>query len=103
ITCTQSLHHFGAAGTCALLAEAVRHARRGILFVDLARSPVSAVAATALGVLVFDRALLHDAVLSFRKAFVPEALALLPAGVPGGERLEASLLQPTFTVLRTRA
>lgn len=103
ITCTQSLHHFGAAAVCELLVEAVRHARRGVLFIDLSRAATATVAANALGVLTVDGALRHDAVLSFRKAFVAEELSLLAACVPGGERLESLFLPPAFTALRTRA
>lgn len=103
ITCTQSLHHFGAGGACLLAAEALRHARRGICFIDLARS-ASLLAALAAVAAVSERdpAFLHDATVSVRKAFVPEELALLALLIPGGEALETFYLPPGFVVLRTR-
>ncbi len=102
VTCTQSLHHFGAGGTASLLAEAVRCARRGVLFVDLSRSLshlalISAMAVFATG----DRSVIHDTALSFRKAFVPEELALIAACVEGGDRLQPLYLPPGFAALRT--
>ena len=102
ITCTQSLHHFGVGGVATLLGEAIHHARRGVLLIDLARSVsrLLLVGAAALGTL--DRAILHDTALSFRKAFVTEELRLIAACVPGGESVEALYLPPGFVALRTR-
>jgi hypothetical protein len=103
ITCTQSLHHFGSGGACLILAEAVRHARRGVLFVDLTRALSLLVALSSVALFTtFDAAFLHDAFVSARKAFVPEELRLLAAVVPGGESLEAFHLPPGFAALRTR-
>lgn len=106
VTCTQSLHHFGAGGAAVLLAEAIAVARRGVLFIDLARA-VSHVAAAAVlgaiqGLAARDGLLLHDGLLSFRKAFVPAELRLIAACVPGGDTLESFYLPPGFLVLRTR-
>jgi ubiquinone/menaquinone biosynthesis C-methylase UbiE len=109
VTCTQSLHHFGPGWTAAFLAEAVRTARRGVLFIDLLRTPLTAVGAAALGLfapslvapLGTRRMILEDSVLSFRKGFVAEELALLAACVPGGERIESMVLAPAFAALRT--
>jgi SAM-dependent methyltransferase len=103
ITCTQSLHHFGSGGACLILAEAVRHARRGVLFVDLTRALSLVVALSSVALFTtFDAAFFHDAFVSARKAFVPEELRLLAAVVPGGESLEAFHLPPGFAALRTR-
>jgi SAM-dependent methyltransferase len=101
ITCTQSLHHFGAALVAQLVAESLAVARRGILFVDGARSVallgLLAVVASATG----NRAFAHDAKVSIRKAFVPEELAAIAACAPGGDRLRAFYLPPGFAVLRS--
>jgi SAM-dependent methyltransferase len=103
VTCTQALHHLGAGGTALLLGQALAVARRGLLFVDLTRSLTGFLAFNALGWLGgLDGIFRHDAVLSMRKAFVPEELALIARCVPGGERLEAFHVAPGFSVLRTR-
>src|SRR5579883_1541018 len=65
VTCTQSLHHFGAGGVAALAAEALAQARVGLLFVDGARSLSHAAAIGALNWLgTFDRYFTHDGVRS---------------------------------------
>jgi 2-polyprenyl-3-methyl-5-hydroxy-6-metoxy-1,4-benzoquinol methylase len=103
ITCTQSLHHFGAGGTAVLLASAVRYARRGVLFIDTARSLANlATVGTAALIGSRDRAQLHDGTVSIRKSFVPEELWLLCRCVPGGERLEAFFLPPGHVAIRSR-
>jgi 2-polyprenyl-3-methyl-5-hydroxy-6-metoxy-1,4-benzoquinol methylase len=101
VTCTQSMHHFGAHGTAVLLGEALRHARRGVLFIDLARSLSRLLLGGAAAWLVtFDPMFLHDTALSFRKAFVAEELRLIAACVPGGEAVESFDLAPGFVALR---
>jgi len=103
ITCTQTLHHFGAGLTAVLLAEAMRHARRGILFVDTARTLANLVAVgTAATVGSRDRSHFEDGTVSIRKSFVPEELWLLARCVPGGDALEAYFLPPGHAVLRSR-
>jgi 2-polyprenyl-3-methyl-5-hydroxy-6-metoxy-1,4-benzoquinol methylase len=102
VTCTQTLHHFGPAMAAGLIAESVRVARRGILFVDALRSLQSLL---LLGALTFlgslDAAFCHDAVVSIRKSFVPEELSLVARCAPGGEALDAFFLPPGFAALRT--
>lgn len=82
----------------------MRNARRGILFVDTARSLTNL---CAVGPAAFlgsrDRAQLHDGTVSIRKSFVPEELWLLARCVPGGERLEAIFLPPGHVALRSAA
>jgi 2-polyprenyl-3-methyl-5-hydroxy-6-metoxy-1,4-benzoquinol methylase len=102
ITCTQSLHHFGARGVVVLVAEALRHARRGILFVDLARAVSGLAAVGAVTGIFTNRTYFHDATVSVRNAFVPEELALLARCAPGGDRLSAFLLPPMFAALRSQ-
>jgi 2-polyprenyl-3-methyl-5-hydroxy-6-metoxy-1,4-benzoquinol methylase len=103
ITCTQSLHHFGAGGTAVLLASAVRYARRGVLFIDTARSLASlATVGTAALIGSRDRAQFHDGTVSIRKSFVPEELWLISRCVPGGEGLEAFFLPPGHVAIRSR-
>jgi 2-polyprenyl-3-methyl-5-hydroxy-6-metoxy-1,4-benzoquinol methylase len=103
VTCTQSLHHFGAGGVARLTTGSLRHARRGIVFVDIARTVTLLLAVSVLGAMSLDTAILHDATVSARKAFVPEELALIAGIVPGGESLETLYLPPNFAVMRTRA
>jgi len=103
ITCTQSLHHFGPAMVAGLVAESVRAAGRGILFIDPLRSVTNLL---LLGALTWfgslDPAFFHDATLSIRKSFVPEELGLVARCAPGGDSLEAFFLPPGFSALRTR-
>ena len=53
---------------------------------------------TLLGALTilttFDTAFTHDAVVSMRKSYVPEELALLARIAPGGHHLEAIFMRP---------
>lgn len=101
ITSTLSLHHFGAGPVALLLAQAIGRARRGILFIDLARALFVALTIGAGNLFMRDRAYAHDAWVSARKAFVPEELALIARCAPGGERLEAFYLSPGYSVLRS--
>jgi 2-polyprenyl-3-methyl-5-hydroxy-6-metoxy-1,4-benzoquinol methylase len=102
VTCTQALHHFSAGSVALLLGNAIQVARRGILFVDLSRTVSGFVAFNALGWLGgLDGVFHHDAVLSMRRAFVPEELALIARCVPGNENIEAFYVSPGFAVLRT--
>jgi 2-polyprenyl-3-methyl-5-hydroxy-6-metoxy-1,4-benzoquinol methylase len=103
VTCTQALHHLGPGGTALLLGQALSVARQGVLFVDLTRTLTGFLAFNALGWLGgLDGVFRHDAVLSMRKSFVAEELALIARCVPGGEGLDAFHVAPGFSVLRTR-
>jgi SAM-dependent methyltransferase len=101
ITCTQSLHHFGPGPTALILSQAARHARRGILFIDLARAVFVALTVGAGALVTPDRGYAHDSWVSARKAFVPEELELIARCAPGGERLSAFYLSPGYAVLRS--
>ena len=84
ITCTQSLHHFGPGQIAVMFSEASRIATRGVVFIDGARSALTAAAVVGLGLLMFrHRPFAHDALVSFRRFFVPEELALIARLCPG--------------------
>jgi SAM-dependent methyltransferase len=101
ITCTSSLHHFGPGPSALILSQAARHARRGILFIDLARAVFVALTVGAGALFTPDRGYAHDSWVSARKAFVPEELQLIARCAPGGERLSAFYLSPGYAVLRS--
>lgn len=102
VTCTQSLHHFGAGGIAALVAASLRVAGRGIAFVDPGRGVTSLAGIAALtAVTCANPWLLHDGVVSIRKSFVPEEMALIARLAPGGEGLASYWMAPGFVVLRT--
>jgi SAM-dependent methyltransferase len=101
ITSTLSLHHLGPGPVALLLCQALRLARRGILFIDLARALFVALTVGAGNLFVRDRAYAHDAWVSARKAFVPEELKLIARCAPMGDRLEAFYLSPGYAVLRS--
>lgn len=102
VTCTLSLHHFGANLVVGLIAEALRIARRGILFVDALRS-ASRLAAVAplVAALTLDRRSVHDAAASVRRSYVPEELAALARIAPRGDTVRAFYLPPAFVALRS--
>ena len=100
VTSTQALHHFSAGQIAVMFAEAVRVAARGVLFIDGARSALTAAATWALGVFGYrDTAFAHDSLISFRRFFVPEELELLGRLVPRGERARAEAVAPGHCVL----
>ncbi len=100
LTCTQSLHHFSAGQVAVMFAEAARVAARGVLFVDGARSGLAAVGLAAIGLLRYrDPAFVHDAVVSFRRFFVPEELGLLARIGPWGTTAQATWVKPGHCLL----
>ncbi len=101
ITCTQSLHHFGPSLVAGFVAESLRIAGRGILFIDALRSLSRLLALGAVTACTLDGAFFHDATTSIRKSFVPEELAAIARCAPGGERVVARYLAPGFNVLRS--
>jgi SAM-dependent methyltransferase len=101
ITCTSSLHHFGPGPTALIVSQAARHARRGILFIDLARTVFVALTVGAGALFTPDRGYAHDSWVSARKAFVPEELQLIARCAPGGEQLSAFYLSLGYVVLRS--
>ena len=100
ITCTQSLHHFRAGQIALMFAEACRVATRGVMFIDGARSARNAAAFVGIGLLLFrNTAFAHDALVSFRRFYVPEELELIARLCPGGERASADWILPGHCVL----
>lgn len=100
ITCTQSLHHFSPGQVAVMFEAAARVARRAVIFLDLCRSALAAAGATAYFVTRFgSRASAHDALISLRRAFVPEEMTLLARLGPWGEQAEASFMPPSHCVL----
>jgi 2-polyprenyl-3-methyl-5-hydroxy-6-metoxy-1,4-benzoquinol methylase len=100
ITCTRSLHHFGVGGTLRLLEQAVASARRGVIFIDIARSLSRFFMAGAAGVASGSWRFAHDAAVSVRKSFTLEELRLIAQCTPGAERAEITFLSPAYLVLK---
>jgi ubiquinone/menaquinone biosynthesis C-methylase UbiE len=105
LTSTQALHHFSPGQIGLMFAEAARIAARGVLFIDGARSALTAAATWAVGVFGYrDRAFAHDSLVSFRRFFVPEELELLGRLGPGCDGARASAVAPGHCLLElTRA
>ena len=100
ITCTQSLHHFKPGQIALMFTEASRIATRGVMFIDGARSARNAAAFVGIGLLLFrNPAFAHDALVSFRRFYVPEELELIARLCPGGERAAADWILPGHCVL----
>jgi 2-polyprenyl-3-methyl-5-hydroxy-6-metoxy-1,4-benzoquinol methylase len=103
ITCTQSLHHFRPGQIALMFAEARRIATRGVMFIDGARSARNAAAFVGIGLLLFrNPAFAHDALVSFRRFYVPEELQLIARLCPGGEGALADWILPGHCVLELR-
>jgi len=100
VTCTQSLHHFKAGQIALMFSEANRVATRGVMFIDGARSARNAAAFVGLGLLLFrNAAFAHDALVSFRRFYVPEELELIARLCPGGEAASADWILPGHCAL----
>jgi 2-polyprenyl-3-methyl-5-hydroxy-6-metoxy-1,4-benzoquinol methylase len=100
ITCTQSLHHFRAGQIALMFSEASRVATRGVMFIDGGRSARNAAAFVGIGLLLFrNAALAHDALVSFRRFYVPEELELIARFCPGGEAACADWILPGHCAL----
>jgi len=100
ISCTRTLHHFGARGTTRLLALALHTAKRGVFFIDIGRSISRMLMAAGAGIGSGNRRFAHDAVVSVRKSFSLVELFLIAACVPGGEQLEIFYAAPAYIVAR---
>jgi SAM-dependent methyltransferase len=104
IVCTQSIHHFPPGMVARMLGEAARIARRSVWFIDAERGLL---AASLLGLLMGlrDRSwpVLHDTVVSLRKMYAEEELALLGSlapALPPGARVSTGRSPPGFCYLR---
>jgi ubiquinone/menaquinone biosynthesis C-methylase UbiE len=103
-TCTQTLHHFAPGMVARMIGEAARAARVGLAFVDAERSWLS-IALLAPFVAAWGRSwpLLHDTVVSLRRMYYEEELALLATlapGLPAGARIETGTAPPGHAWLR---
>jgi ubiquinone/menaquinone biosynthesis C-methylase UbiE len=103
-TCTQSLHHFPPGMIARMIGEASRVAREGIVFIDAERSWTS-IAFLAPFAILWGRsyAFVHDTVVSLRRMYYEEELALLAAlapGLPPGARVETGFAHPAHAFLR---
>lgn len=100
VTCTAAIHHLPHGQVAVLFAEALRVARRGVVFLDGYRSPTQlGVAMGLFAATGASRHTLHDAAVSVRKMFVPEELSLLAACTPGARQAEAAWVPPGWTAL----
>ncbi|NOY26850.1 MAG: methyltransferase domain-containing protein [Oligoflexia bacterium] len=101
VTCTFALHHFSPGQVAILLAEAVRVARRGVIFMDGLRCVSELVGAAgifrAIGAPPHS---LHDAVVSVRRFFATEELALMVGCAPGGQRARTFYVAPAWSAVR---
>lgn len=96
----QSLHHFTPGQVAVMFAEAARIAARGLLFTDGARSALNAAGLLGLGLFRYgDAAFAHDALVSFRRFFVPEELELLARLGPVGQAARATWVPPGHCLL----
>ena len=100
LTCTQSLHHFRPGQIAVMFAEAARIADCAVLFIDGARSARNAAAILGLGLFFFrHRAFTHDALVSFRRFYVPEELELIARLCPAGAQARAEWIAPGHCAL----
>ncbi len=100
VTCMQSLHHFSPGQVAVMFNEAARVAARGVLFFDGTRSAMAALGLGGLGLFRYhDPDFVHDAVLSFRRFFVAEELALLARLGPWGDAARAQWIAPGHCLL----
>lgn len=100
VTCTQSLHHFTPGQVILMLTEAARVASRGVLFIDGARSALTGAFVCGFGLLFYrNPAFAHDALVSFRRFYVPEELGLLGRLCPRGVTSHAAWTPPSHCAL----
>lgn len=104
MSCTQSLHHFPPGMIARMVGEAARVAKAGLVFIDIERSWLS-IALAAPFALAYGRtyAVVHDTVVSLRRAYYEEELALLAAlapGMPQNARIETGFAKPAHSYLR---
>ncbi|RYE93136.1 MAG: methyltransferase domain-containing protein, partial [Myxococcales bacterium] len=104
IVCTQSIHHFSPGMVGRLAGEAARRAGRAVWLIDAERSLL---AAGLVGLVAAGRGrswpVVHDTVVSLRKMYAEEELALMGAltpGLPPGARVSTGRRAPGFAYLR---
>lgn len=103
ITCTLALHHLRPGQVSVLLAEAVRVAGRGVVFMDGLRALTQLVGGVGIFVAVgAPRPSLHDTVVSVRRMFATEELALMVACAPGCARASTTYVSPAWSAVRAQ-
>jgi SAM-dependent methyltransferase len=95
VCCTQTVHHFPAGFVARMLGEAAAVARHGAIIVDGERNPFAMVLIATMAVLLGRGSLpfLHDAVVSMRRMYTEQELALIASLAPfrdGGGALSVS-------------
>lgn len=101
VVCTQAQHHFPAGLVAVMFETAARAAGRGVVFIDGSRSAMHAATMAGMGLLWFRRPdFAHDGVLSLRRFFYPEELALLARIGDWGEGVTARWMPPNHCLLR---
>ena len=101
VLCTQSLHHFDPSMVTRMFREATRAAERGVVFIDGCRSIANGALISSLCVARYgDPQFAHDALVSFRRFFAPEELALLTTLGPEADAVEARWMRPGHCLVR---
>jgi len=95
VCCTQTVHHFPAGFVSRMLGEAASVARHGAIIVDGERNPFALVLIATMAALLGRGSLpfLHDAVVSMRRMYTEQELALMAALCPrrdGGRAVSVS-------------
>lgn len=108
VTCTQTLHHFPAGMVSRLFAEAAATARHGAVLVDGERNPIALLSVVGVAAAIGRGSLpfLHDSLVSIRRMFTEQELALVGLLAPHGEGeqghdLERGWLAPGHVFVRS--
>jgi len=104
ITCTQAIHHFPPGMVARMLGEAARAAEVGVCFIDGVRSWIM-YGLIGVSTAIYGRSyvLFHDGLVSLRRMFHEEELALfasLAPGLPASTAIETGSIQPNHAFVR---
>ena len=103
VLCTQSLHHFPPGLVAVMFEAATRVARSAVVFIDVCRGAMPALAVLAAGRLRYrNAAFVHDGWISARRAFIPQELELLARLGSRGDQAEARWAPPAHCLLTWR-
>jgi SAM-dependent methyltransferase len=103
VVCTQAIHHFPAGLVARLFDEAARVAKLGVVLIDGVRNLSFVPFIAGYGYLrARDPGFVHDGVISLRRFFALEELALLARLVPRAGTLETVWAPPSHAVIRYR-
>jgi hypothetical protein len=89
VCCTQSVHHFPPGMVARMFAEATAAARHGALVIDGERNPFALLLVAIVGSIVGRGSLpfMHDALVSMRRMYTEQELALIAALSPARDRI----------------